>query len=333
MSGAAIGMDAGHTCGHRLCGMLSVLLAALPAVVCGGAPAGPVDPGGVAGFWTREHKAVALNAGIVGAAAAYGFSTWGWGESSFATHNEGWFGADTRSGGADKLGHAYTASVATAVGAALYRRWGYAEHDAARLGAFSGLLLTAAIEVGDGFSPEHGFSWEDQVANVAGVGFEYLRLRQPALRHRVQFRWEYYPSEAVRNGEQTDILTDYSGSRWLFAFPLRAWGANASALRWIELQAGYGTRGFASSDRPYSTRPSGTRSSASASTCRWWRNRWACRAAPGASSSTSRSPGRRCRCRPERTGAGRPSVASPRQAPRRAQMNRQTSASLATGRK
>lgn len=251
MSGAAIGMDAGRTCGHRLCGMLSVLLAALPAVVCGGAPAGPVDPGGVAGFWTREHKAVALNAGIVGAAAAYGFSTWGWGESGFATHSEGWFGADTRSGGADKLGHAYTASVATAVGAALYRRWGYAEHDAARLGAFSGLLLTTAIEVGDGFSPEHGFSWEDQVANVAGVGFEYLRLRQPALRHRVQFRWEYYPSEAVRNGEQTDILTDYSGSRWLFAFPLRAWGANASALRWIELQAGYGTRGFASSDRPY----------------------------------------------------------------------------------
>lgn len=184
MSGAVIGTEAGRACGRRRRGPLSALLLSLP-VVCGGASA---DPAGEPGFWTRDRKAIALNAGIVAAATAYGFSTWGWGESEFATHSEGWFGADTRSGGADKLGHAYTASVATAVGAALYRHWGYTERDAARLGAFSGLLLTTAVEVGDGFSPEHGFSWEDQVANMTGIGIEYLRLRHPLLRERVQFR-------------------------------------------------------------------------------------------------------------------------------------------------
>lgn len=203
------------------------------------------------GDWTRERKAVALNLGIVGAMTAYGFTVWDWGESGFGTTSEGWFGAGTSHGGADKLGHAYTGAVATAIGATLYRRWGYDEAEAARLGAFSGLLLTTAVEVGDGFSPSQGFSWQDQVANMVGVGFEYLRLRHPGLRERVHFRWEYFPSPAVRHGRHHDITTDYSGSRWLLAFPLRAWGAGNSSLKWLELQVGYGTRGYSKGDRDF----------------------------------------------------------------------------------
>jgi hypothetical protein len=201
--------------------------------------------------WPREHKTLALNATIVGAVTLYGFTLWDWGGAQFSARNEGWFGRDTRHGGADKLGHAYTGSVATALSAALYRHWGYDEAHAARLGVFSGLLLTTAVELGDGFSPDHKFSWEDQVSNMAGVGFEYLRLRHPWLRDRVHFRWEYFPSPAVRHGRHNDITTDYSGSRWLLAFPLRTWGFGDSRLRWIELQVGYGTRGFARRDRDF----------------------------------------------------------------------------------
>lgn len=206
-------------------------------------------------YWSRERKTKALNLGIVGGVTAYGFAMWDWGESGFASKNESWFGRDTEHGGADKLGHAYTGAVATALTASLYRHWGYDEEQAARLGAFSGLLLTSAVELGDGFSPDHGFSWEDQIANMTGVGLEYLRLRHPAWRERVHFRWEYVPSPAVRHGKHRDITTDYSGSRWLLAFPLRAWGAQDSTLKHFELLAGYGTRGYAKRDREFFDEP------------------------------------------------------------------------------
>ncbi len=207
---------------------------------------------GMTADWTRERKSRALNLGLLAGVTTYGLIFWDWGESNFQSRHEGWFGMNTRSGGADKLGHAYTGAVATAIGASLYRHWGHDEAQAARFGAFSSLLLTTAVEVGDGFSPDHGFSWEDQLANLAGAGLEYLRQRHPAWRERVQFRWEYWPSPAVRHGEHRDLLTDYSGSRWLLAFPLRAWGAaDNRLLKWIELQAGYGSRGFAGHDEPY----------------------------------------------------------------------------------
>jgi hypothetical protein len=213
---------------------------------------GPAGTSPEAEPWSRERKATALNLGIVGGVVAYGALMWDWGEDTrFRTMDEGWFGADTRHGGADKLGHAYTGAVATAIGAALYRRWGYAEAEAARLGALSGLLLTTAVEVGDGFSPDHRYSWEDQLSNMAGVGIEYLRLRHPWLRERMHFRWEYFPSPAVRRGGHYDITTDYSGSRWMLAFPLRAWGTRNTALKWLELQVGYGTRGYAGRDEKY----------------------------------------------------------------------------------
>jgi hypothetical protein len=207
-------------------------------------------------YWSRERKAKALNLGIVGGVTAYGFTTWNWGGSGFASTSERWFGRDTEHGGADKFGHAYTGAVSTALSASLYRHWGYGEEQAARLGAFSGLLLTSAVELGDGFSPDHGFSWEDQIANMAGVGLEYLRLRHPAWRERVHFRWEYFPSPAVRHGKHSDITTDYSGSRWMLAFPLRAWGAQDLTFKHFELLAGYGTRGYAKRDREFFDEPS-----------------------------------------------------------------------------
>lgn len=206
---------------------------------------------GDADYWTRERKALALNLGIVGGVTLYGFTVWDWGDASFGWKSEGWFGQDTIHGGADKLGHAYTGAVSTAIATSLYQRWGYGEEQAARLGAFSGLLLTTLVELGDGFSPDHRSSWEDQVANMVGVGFEYLRQRHPEWRSRVHFRWEYFPSPAVRHGKHHDITTDYSGSRFLLAFPLRAWGGQNSALKWFELQVGYGTRGFDRRDREF----------------------------------------------------------------------------------
>lgn len=241
--------------GSRLLALVCLLQAG-PSLATDSPTAGPAERADKEAFWSPERKAWGLNLGMVAGVGAYGVAAWEWGQSGFHGHSEGWFGPQTRYGGADKLGHAYTGAVTTALAASLYRRWGHDQAQAARLGALSGLLLTTTVELGDGFSPEHGFSWEDQLVNLAGVGLEYLRQRHPAWRERVQLRWEYWPSPAVRHGEHTDITTDYSGSRWLLALPLRAWSASDSIFKWLELQAGYGSRGFAERDRAYFDVPS-----------------------------------------------------------------------------
>lgn len=111
-------MGAWQACRRGRSALAAALLLALPA----GGWAGDDADG-----WSRERKAFWLNGAIVGGVTAYGFGVWNWGESSFRTESEGWFGRDTASGGADKLGHAYAGAVSTAIAASLYRRWGYAE--------------------------------------------------------------------------------------------------------------------------------------------------------------------------------------------------------------
>jgi hypothetical protein len=77
--------------------------------------------GGYFDSWTDGQKVLAVNLGIVAGVSLYGFTHWGWGESDFSFESEGWFGNDTKSGGADKPGHSYTGAVITALASTCYR--------------------------------------------------------------------------------------------------------------------------------------------------------------------------------------------------------------------
>lgn len=192
----------------------------------------------------RRRNVLWLNAGGAAGITLYGLAFWDWGSSSFDLGDEGYLQDDTKEGGADKLGHAWAAYALTGASAALYRSWGYDVNQAALYGSGTSLLITTIIEVGDGLSREFGFSKEDLLANTLGVGFEYLRQIYPALGKRVMYRWEWTPTEVFWEGE-ADPTTDYSGSRYLLAFPLRGWGATGRPWRWLELQAGLYAQGYA----------------------------------------------------------------------------------------
>jgi hypothetical protein len=85
--------------------------------------------------------------------------------------------------------------------------------------------------------------------NTLGAGMAYLRHRIPAVRERVDFRWEWFPSPSVREGERFDILTDYSGQKFLLAFKLDGWLRTGNPLlKALEVQVGYYTRGYVSHD-------------------------------------------------------------------------------------
>jgi hypothetical protein len=199
--------------------------------------------------WPREKKVIALNAATVGAITAAGVARWDYGSHAFRTANEGGFDSDTPYGGADKLGHVFTCYALASVYNRIYKGWGYSEHDAILMGAANSWLTMTLIEIGDGFSVSEGFSWQDEVMNTLGVSMAYLRHRVPAVRERVDFRWEWFPSPSVRSGERFDVLTDYSGQKFLLAFKLDGWLRTGNPiLKATEVQVGYYTRGYVSRD-------------------------------------------------------------------------------------
>jgi len=204
------------------------------------------------GDWSRQRKVIALNAATVGAIAAIGFAGWDYGSHSFNTSNEGWFDGDTPYGGADKLGHVFTCYALASVYNRIYKDWGYSDNDAILIGAASSWLTMSLIEIGDGFSVSEGYSWQDEAMNTVGVGMAYLRHRFPAVRERVDFRWEWFPSPAARRGERFDILTDYSGQKFLLAFKLDGWFRTGNpVMKAMEVHVGYYTRGYVSGDDDY----------------------------------------------------------------------------------
>ncbi len=202
--------------------------------------------------WSREEKFRYFNIGLAGATALYGLLFWDYGTSSFRFGGEGWFGADTAYGGADKTGHAWTTYLLCNVFNALYRYWGYEPEEAALRGTLSGLGMVTVVEIGDGFSRAHGFSWEDQLANTVGAGLAYLLLRVPELDRVVDFRMEWIPSPSLRHGDRSDYVTDYSGYKFLLAFkPGGLWDESPPALRYLEFHLGYFAHGFLRSDQKY----------------------------------------------------------------------------------
>jgi hypothetical protein len=85
--------------------------------------------------------------------------------------------------------------------------------------------------------------------DLTGIGMAYLRHRYPAVEKRVDFRLEWLPSAAFRHGEHSDLLTDYSGQRYLLAFKLGGL-LQTEELFWrvLEVHVGYYTRGYISAD-------------------------------------------------------------------------------------
>lgn len=189
----------------------------------------------------KEDKLLYTNLAIGGAIIGWGIANWDYGSRSPRASNEGWFGRNTKHGGADKLGHAYMTYVFTHSFSWLYKKWGYENDDAALYGTFSALAMQTLMEVGDSFS-SHGFSWEDMVMNAVGAGAGYLTRTHPNLARKVDFRVEYNPKF-----DTADVFTDYENQKYLMAVKLDGFDAVPdNPLRYVELHLGYYTRGYKS---------------------------------------------------------------------------------------
>ena len=189
---------------------------------------------------------VIAGAGI--AVLAYGGNKW-WGDGvsgDFRTQYEGWFGRDTRYGGADKLGHAYSNYLGTRLLTWTFEGIGHDPERARRLAFYTTLGTFTAVEVIDGFAKGWAFSKEDALMNLAGAGIGYLSDKHPDFDDLVDFRLQYRPSTTGSTRSAWDPLADYGGQTWILA--IKGSGIarlrNRKPWRYLELAIGYNARGF-----------------------------------------------------------------------------------------
>lgn len=198
--------------------------------------------------WVEDVKATGWESGAAFAGVtALGLNSWAWGSSnSFRWNPEGWFGEDTGSGGADKLGHAFSSYALTNVLSDRLVRQGRSPERAALSAALTTQAIMLYVEVFDGFSSDHGFAREDVVMNLLGSGLAYARAANPRLRDTLDFRLEYDPS----GYKGFRPVSDYSGQRYVAALKLAGIETTRETpLRFFELQAGYYTRGFSTAEQ------------------------------------------------------------------------------------
>ncbi len=197
--------------------------------------------------WVEDLKATRWESGAAFAGVtALGLTSWDWGSSKFRFNSEGWFGPETGSGGTDKLGHAFFSYALTNVLADRLVRAGRTPERAGLSAALTTQAIMLYVEVFDGFSGDHGFAREDVVMNVLGTGLAYARAVNPRLRDLVDYRMEYQSS----GYKGFRPVSDYAGQKYLLALKLGGFDAlRDTPLRFLELQAGYYTRGFSKMER------------------------------------------------------------------------------------
>ncbi|MCB9740439.1 MAG: DUF2279 domain-containing protein [Deltaproteobacteria bacterium] len=208
--------------------------------------------------WTRNQLGITLATVSVHAA----FAVWTWAiwyrkltpSDEFLIRREGWFGADTYAGGADKLGHflgnyALTRGTSQLLEAAGLR-------PVPRLLLANGLTFFSylMIELKDGKHARFGFSPEDMVANLTGNLVATAFELWPALDDALDLRLHYVPSDAYVQrvtGDEANVGEDYSGMRFelllkgaFFVPPPRQTPPALHALRYLMVGVGYATRGY-----------------------------------------------------------------------------------------
>lgn len=183
-----------------------------------------------------------------------GLRNWEWGTSqNFKFHNEGWFSFHTGSGGHDKLGHFYSSYImAEFFYASWHRKLERYDISSIYPGLFSWMIMFY-VEVFDGYSVDHGFSYEDLISNSLGISFAMARSYFPALRDLVDFRLEY---DLLNLRQVSHPITDYMRQKYHLIFKGAGMGPlkNHWLGRYLEFGLGYYARGFKESNKDYRTK-------------------------------------------------------------------------------
>lgn len=204
-------------------------------------------------FGEQVHSVRWEMALVGGVLVGIGLRDWDWGGSKFATIDEGWFGSNTRHGGMDKIGHAFSTYVISDLLTDRISANSTNPTGAAITGAVLGFGIMGLAESVDGFTGKHRFSREDIIANGAGAVFSVIRNAVPGLKDKLDFRLMHTPASFERPGVTPDeftIIPPYERQRYIMAVKGSGFETfRSTPLRYLELQGGFDARGFGDNER------------------------------------------------------------------------------------
>ncbi|TKB25729.1 DUF2279 domain-containing protein [Desulfopila sp. IMCC35006] len=199
-------------------------------------------------WWSRQPKSQKMlytNLAAATAIGIWGLATWDYGSEGFTIGHEEWFGRDTKYGGADKCGHLWSTYAFSDALTSLYTGWGYEPKKANIYAALSSWTVQFAMELGDATSETQGFSWEDMTMNTLGALTSVLMARYPELDRKIDLRVEYVINDSIKG-----IFDDYYNQYYSMVLKLDGFDSFENTfLKYVELSAGYYTRGFGNPDK------------------------------------------------------------------------------------
>lgn len=143
----------------------------------------------------------------------------------------------------DKLGHFYSGFYFS-YGTSQALRWSNVQQRKADLiGAATGFLILAPIEVFDGFSKAYGASSGDLLANAAGSAFflgQSLLWNEPRIYPRFSFHRTGYASlrpNTLGDNFASEFLKDYNGQTYWLSFDMDKF---MKFPKWLNIAVGYG---------------------------------------------------------------------------------------------
>lgn len=153
----------------------------------------------------------------------------------------------------DKAGHAMTSYQLGIAGNEVLRWCGWKEKPAACIGGSVGTLYLTGLEILDGRSKAWGFSWGDEMANVAG-SFFFISQQLLWSEQRMKLKFSFTPSvysscrpDVLGENFSQQILKDYNGQTyWLSANISSFTGVKNNFPKWINIAFGYGADGMIS---------------------------------------------------------------------------------------
>ncbi len=155
----------------------------------------------------------------------------------------------------DKVGHVYSAYVASRGSMELWRWTGIERKKRIWIGGMSGAFYKTIIEVLDGFSSEWGWSWSDIGANMLGSGAlvaQELAWNDQRIKLKFSFHNRSY-SDPMLNERSKDLfgnstaqrfMKDYNGQTYWASANLRSFFPASNLPPWLSLSVGYGAEGL-----------------------------------------------------------------------------------------
>lgn len=151
----------------------------------------------------------------------------------------------------DKAGHVYTTYQMSRLMMQAFDWAGFNRKQTLSVGGGIGLVYMTAIECMDGFSRGWGFSWGDEVSDLAGTA---LAVSQEALWQEQRFQLKFsfarsglaqYNPSLLGKSPYTEVLKDYNGQTyWLSVNPSCFMKKESRFPKWLSIAVGYSAYGM-----------------------------------------------------------------------------------------